>query len=62
MQKNDVCRLLLRKISNSFYIAMLLYSAFDFSFTNVHLLSDTLIFTAVFMVTDYTTLSTFNSN
>ncbi|WP_242700687.1 RnfABCDGE type electron transport complex subunit D [Enterococcus sp. DIV0212c] len=39
----------------SFYITILLYSGFNFSFANAHLLSGALIFAAVFMVTDYTT-------
>lgn len=39
----------------SFYVAILLYSSFDFAFANAHLLSGALIFAAVFMVTDYTT-------
>ncbi|MGX7245132.1 RnfABCDGE type electron transport complex subunit D [Enterococcus quebecensis] len=39
----------------SFYVAILLYSSFNFAFANAHLLSGALIFAAVFMVTDYTT-------
>lgn len=39
----------------AFYLAILVYSAFNFAFANAHLLSGALIFATVFMVTDYTT-------
>lgn len=56
--------LVLRKVINveiplitlsSFYTIILLYSGFDFYFATSHLLSGSLVFAAVFMVTDYTT-------
>ncbi|WP_195514371.1 RnfABCDGE type electron transport complex subunit D [Enterococcus sp. 1001283B150225_161107_E12] len=40
---------------SSFYLAILIYSGFNFSFATAHLLSGALIMAAVFMVTDYTT-------
>ncbi|WP_225535002.1 MULTISPECIES: RnfABCDGE type electron transport complex subunit D [unclassified Enterococcus] len=56
--------LIIRKIINpfvpiitigSFYLLILIYSVFNFSFANAHLLSGALVFSAIFMVTDYTT-------
>ncbi|MBO0461369.1 RnfABCDGE type electron transport complex subunit D [Enterococcus sp. DIV1298c] len=56
--------LILRKIINplvplltlsAFYLAILIYSQFNFVFATAHLLSGALIMASVFMVTDYTT-------
>ncbi|EGO6697889.1 RnfABCDGE type electron transport complex subunit D, partial [Enterococcus faecalis] len=40
---------------SSFYLVIFLYSGFNFSFSNAHLFSGSLILASVFMVTDYTT-------